>query len=85
MPVKDSYNQITGNIKELTNPSSGNNILRINNNIFTTSDYPTSDINNYKPSIKSRLISVPLPFWFSKNPSLAIPILNLSAAITITS
>ena len=84
MPVKDSYNEITGNIKELTNPSTGKNIFRINNNIYSTFDYPPGNINNNIPSIKSRLISVPLPFWFSKNPSLAIPILNFSSAITIT-
>ena len=81
MPVKDSYNEITGNIKELTNPSTGKNIFRINNNIYSTFDYPPGNINNNIPSIKSRLISVPLPFWFSKNPSLAIPILNFSSAI----
>ena len=84
MPVKDSFNEITGNIKELTNPSTGKNIIRINNNIYSTFDYPSANINSGIPSIKGRKISVPLPFWFSKNPSLAIPILNFSSSITIT-
>ena len=79
MPVKDGYNKMTGNIPELTNPRKIETIYRIRNNILSEYDYPVSDksdINN--PSIKERYISVPLPFWFSKNQNLALPILKFS-------
>ena len=78
MPVKDSYNTMTGNIPELTNPRKTETIYRIRNNILSEYDYPASnksDINN--PSIKERFILVPLPFWFSKNPNLAFPIIKV--------
>jgi hypothetical protein len=68
---------MTGNIPELTNPRKIETIYRIRNNILSEYDYPAStksDINN--PSIKERFISVPLPFWFSKNQNLALPILK---------
>lgn len=79
MPVKDGYNKMTGNIEELTNPKRIEKIYRIKNNIITDSDYISSDKSNINnPSIKSRYLSIPLPFWFSKNPNLALPILKLS-------
>jgi hypothetical protein len=77
LPVKDGYNNMTGNIPELTNPRKKETVYRIRNNILSEFDYASSDksdINN--PSIKGRYISVPLPFWFSKNQSLALPILK---------
>ena len=77
MPVKTGYNNMTGNIPELTNPRKTETTFRIRNNILSAYDYASSnksDINN--PSIKERYISVPLPFWFTKNQSLALPILK---------
>ena len=32
---------------------------------------------NNNPSIKGRKIQVPLNFWFTKNPSLALPLLKM--------
>jgi hypothetical protein len=78
MPVKDGFNNMTGNVSELTNPRKKETTIRIKNNIISEYDYPQSDINS--PSIKERYISVPLPFWFSKNPSLAIPILKFCSS-----
>ena len=78
MPVKDGFNNMTGNVSELTNPRKKETTIRIKNNIISEYDYPPSNINS--PSIKERYISVPLPFWFSKNPSLAIPILKFCSS-----
>lgn len=80
MAVKDGYNNMTGNIPDLTNPRKKETVYRIRNNILSEYDYSSSDktdINN--PSIKERYISVPLPFWFTKNQSLALPILKFSS------
>ena len=85
MPVKDGYNKMTGNIPELTNPRKTETIYRIRNNILSEYDYAASnksDINN--PSIKERYISVPLPFWFSKNQNLALPILKFCTRHKVT-
>jgi hypothetical protein len=78
MPVKDGFNNMTGNIAELINPRKKETTIRIKNNIISEYDYQSSD--NLNPSIKERYISVPLPFWFSKNPSLAIPILKFCSS-----
>jgi len=78
MPVKDGFNNMTGNIAELINPRKKEKTIRIKNNIISEYDYQSSD--NLNPSIKERYISVPLPFWFSKNPSLAIPILKFCSS-----
>ena len=82
MPVKDGFNNMTGNIPELSNPRKKETTIRIKNNIISEYDYPSSDINN--PSIKERFITVQLPFWFTKNPSLAIPILKFCTKHTIS-
>ena len=82
LPVKDGFNNMTGNISELSNPRKTETIIRIKNNIISEYDYPSSDENN--PSIKERFITVPLPFWFSKNQSLALPILKFCSKHNIT-
>jgi hypothetical protein len=75
MPVKDAYNTMTGNIPEFTNPRKKETTFRIKNNIISEYDYMASDKTNVNnPSIKERYITVPLPFWFSKNQGLSLPI-----------
>ncbi len=79
-PLNDNkYDKITGNIDELTNPKLNYTRVTIKNNKFIYNYYPESDINdiNASPSIKGRQITLPLNFWFSKNPSLALPITRL--------
>ena len=75
LPVKDSYNDMTGNVPALNNPRRPETTIRIKNNIITDYDYLASDGNT--PSIDSRDVCVPLRFWFTKNPSLALPIVKL--------
>ena len=47
----------------------------LHNNKMYNITYPIATNNN--PSIKQRQIQVPLNFWFTKNPSLALPLLKL--------
>lgn len=77
LPVKETYNNITGNINELTNPSIPKPIIRIKNNRFYTVSYPASEKGKTPPSISSKNIMLPLNFWFCKNPALALPLLQL--------
>jgi len=77
MPVKDGFNNMTGNVSDLLNPRKKETTIRIKNNILSEYDYASSSLTDKNnPSIKGRYITVPLPFWFSKNPSLALPILK---------
>jgi hypothetical protein len=76
-PVKDSYNNITGNIPEMTNPRTNENIRRIKNNIISESDYPEGNRETNIPSIKSRQVIIPLAFFFTRDTSLALPLLNI--------
>jgi hypothetical protein len=69
---------MVGNIPELINPRKIESTYRITNNIISLYDYPASDKSNINnPSIKSRILNIPLPFWFSKNPALSLPLIKL--------
>jgi hypothetical protein len=80
-----TYNKIIGNTPELTNPSLPQPRISVTNNRFNYIYYPVADITkNDSPSIPEKLIYTPLNFWFTRNPSLALPLLKLqSAEITI--
>lgn len=58
---KESYDNMIGNISSLNNPS------------VYYGNYSKDTI----PSIPSRRLYIPLPFWFCKNPGLAIPLIAL--------
>jgi len=84
---KMGYDDLIGNIPSITNPTLFKKKLIIDNNKFIYDYYPYSDKNdpNCLPSIKKTQIRVPLPFWFTRNPSLALPLLRLQAnEITLT-
>jgi len=73
---KISYDKMTGNVNQLNNPQVTDNIVRIvKNKLEYQTYYIASDINT--PSIPSTRIYVPLDFWFTKNPSLALPLIGL--------
>ena len=78
MPVKNNFNYMTGNIDGLNNPRKPETTIRIKNNIISSFDYLDSTAST--PSINSRDVIIPLPFWFSKNPSLALPIFKLASS-----
>lgn len=73
------YNKLIGNIDELVNPFNFIPKYTVINNKLLNITYPISvfSATNNNPSIKGRKIQVPLNFWFTKNPSLALPLLKL--------
>jgi len=70
--VKDSYNNITGNVDYMYDPKIPIPFIKINNNRYETIKYPIGDKINDIPSIKSKEIIIPLTFNFTKHPSLSI-------------
>lgn len=78
LSVDSSVDSMIGNVEELINPKINNPRVGIRNNRFYYSFYPSSSKNNNDPpSINSRNIYVPLQFWFTRNPALALPLLRL--------
>ena len=76
---KDSFNKMTGKTEALTNPRNAETTMRIENNIISDYDYLSTNKNNPdKPSINKKDIIIPLPFWYSKHPSLALPLIKLN-------
>lgn len=73
------YNKLIGNIDEYTAPFNFVPKYRVLNNRLFNVTYPVSSFAKTPtmPSIKKRKIQVPLHFWFTKNPSLALPLLKL--------
>lgn len=72
------YNKLIGNIDEYINPYSFQAKYALINNKLYNINYPLRTINDATPSIKEREIQVPLNFWFTRNPSLALPLLKLA-------
>lgn len=73
---RDGYNKLTGNIDEFINPRTLNPYIVIDNNNISYSYYPAGTDTDH-PSIKKRRLFIPLPFWFTKNPGLALPLIAL--------
>uniref|UniRef100_A0A6C0K9G8 Major capsid protein N-terminal domain-containing protein n=1 Tax=viral metagenome TaxID=1070528 RepID=A0A6C0K9G8_9ZZZZ len=73
------YNKLIGNIPEYTSPNNNNSRYVIRNNILYNRIYPSKDkiTDARNPSIKGRVLQVPLNFWFSRNPSLALPLYKI--------
>ena len=72
------YNKLIGNVVECIAPTTSQVKYTVINNKLYFSSYPNKNINSKSPSIKEREIQVPLNFWFTKNPSLALPLLKLA-------
>lgn len=72
------YEEMIGSVPEFMNPRIGKDRVTIRNNKFIYYYYPESSRDgDSEPSIKSRKIIVPLKFWFTKTPALALPLLRL--------
>lgn len=71
------YNDMVGNVPEMKDPQLSNRRITIRNNRFIYFYYPEATKESATPSIRSRKIVLPLKFWFTKNPSLALPLLRL--------
>lgn len=80
MPATDNkYDNMIGNVPEIQTPQTIYKRVTIENNKFIYNYYPTAskDDPNSSPSIVGRKITLPLNFWFTKNPALALPLLRL--------
>jgi hypothetical protein len=83
LSLKDSgsYNKLIGNSKELSDPTITTPRIGIRNNRFYYSFYPSSNkTRGDPPSIKAKTLYVPLNFWFTRNPALALPLIKLQLA-----
>jgi hypothetical protein len=76
--TEDNDDKLIGNVAEMQTPKLSVARITISNNRFIYYYYPESSVNeNKQPSISGRRIIVPLNFWFTKNPALALPLLRL--------
>lgn len=72
---RSTFDRMTGNVMEFTNPVALQPKVIIENNQISYVYYP--EASGTKPSIRGRRFYVPLPFWFTRNPSLALPLVAL--------
>ena len=69
---KEGYNRMIGNINEMNDPKT-----------FGGGTYPGSgefisgSATEFVPTIRGRDLLIPLPFWFTQNTSLALPLISL--------
>ena len=68
---------VIGNFNYLQNPTLSVPRVTIKNNKFIYNYYPTTTKESNVPSIPSHNVVIPLNFWFTRNPALALPILRL--------
>lgn len=71
-----NYSRMTATDATFVNPSLMKPQIVINNNKLTYTQYPYS-YSSTQPSIKARRVYIPLNYWFSKSPELAIPLVAL--------
>jgi hypothetical protein len=73
------YNKLIGNTPDLCGPNNNSSRYTIINNRLFNKTYPDMSNKNDKnnPSIRGRLLQVPLNFWFTRNPSLALPLYKM--------
>jgi hypothetical protein len=78
LPSGDTkYDQMIGNVPEMQTPRTSRDRVTIKNNKFQYFYYPETTKESNIPSIRSRQVMFPLNFWFTKKPSLALPLLRL--------
>jgi hypothetical protein len=80
----NKWQKIVGDIPEIYNPANGKYSGAQSGTLGRTALYPnviitdsTSTLQTNFPSIPARDITIPLSFWFSQNPSLALPLISL--------
>lgn len=72
-------NQMVGNVPEIYDPANAYDRQNQYPHAITPVTLPSSDPQTLvpEPSIRSRQLIVPLHFWFSENPGLALPLVSL--------
>jgi hypothetical protein len=74
---RSAYNDMIGNTPDMYEPVAEDVFAIIKNNEVSYSYYPDGSNPGSKPSIAERRLLTHLPFWFSKNPALALPLVAL--------
>lgn len=73
---KEAYDKMTANVDDFNDPRMEEAFQTIINNNIEFNYYPSGDTLE-SPSIKGRRIFLPLQFWFTRNPGLALPLIAL--------
>lgn len=68
----DLFNRMIGQVPELTDPSNSNSRINSYPNAYHTEDY-----SGPEPSIRGRILYIPLNNWFSFNSQMAFPLTSL--------
>lgn len=75
---KDGYDKMVGNQQHMINPRILNSSIIVGrNHNVSYAYYPKSDKSSNTPSIRSTTVIVPLPFYFTKDPKLSLPLCAL--------
>lgn len=72
---KYGYDQMIGNVQEFIAPRDLRPRVTVRNNWLLYNLYPESTATS--PSIPSRTFYLPLDFWFTKNPAVALPLVAM--------
>jgi len=72
---KNTYDKMTGNVPELTSPTDNSKRIIIRNNRISYNYYPIG--TRTSPSIPGYRYFIPLDFWFTRDPGLALPLIAL--------
>lgn len=82
----NKWQQLVGDVPEIYDPANGQYSGAVGNSLKRTPGFypnvyknldPTIQSQNNFPSIPGRDITIPLSFWFSQNPGLALPLVAL--------
>lgn len=73
---KYAFDRMSGNVEEFVNPKAFRPMVIVKNNRLYYEYYPSATPT--QPSIRKKRLFCPLDFWFSKNPSLALPLVAMA-------
>jgi hypothetical protein len=82
---ENKYDKLIGNDPDMQDPKASFTRVSIVNNKFVYFYYPEATKGKDPPSIPSKLIIVPLNFWFTRNPALALPLFKLRKGLVTVS
>lgn len=79
---KEGYNRLTGNVPAMTNPRiTKPTVIMGKNGSYQYSYYPSAPDLLSTPSIPSRTVAIPLPFYFSRDTTANLPLCALQTSV----
>ena len=78
---KVAFDTLSGNVQEYMNPKALTPMVIVKNNRMAYSYYPSA--TDTTPSLPEKVLYIPLDFWFSKNPSLSLPLVAMQYNDTV--